>query len=171
MKVVERNQILASLRERIVAYAASRLQRDVAEDLAQEVLMVIEVKYARVESLDELLPLCFQILRYKMMGLRRKSARRGEYKQVPVDELPLADPAPNPETQAQRRQMQERLTAALERLEGRCRELFRLKLQGKTFAEIQGILGAGSINTVYTWDFRCRKQLLKLMGGHWETDR
>jgi hypothetical protein len=40
--------ILASLRERIVAYAAS-VQRDTAEDLAQEVLMVLEVKYAQVE--------------------------------------------------------------------------------------------------------------------------
>ena len=116
-KPVDRNRILLTLRERIVAYAASRLQRDVAEDLAQEVLMVIETKYARVEALEELLPLCFQIVRYKMMGLHRKSARRGEYKQVPVDDLPLADPAPNPEIQAERKQMQERLTAALERLD------------------------------------------------------
>lgn len=25
-----------------------------------------------------------------------------------------------------------------------------------------------SINTIYTWDLRCRKQLLDLMGGSWE---
>ena len=29
-------------------------------------------------------------------------------------------------------------------------------------------MGAQSINTVYTWDFRCRKHLLELMGGDWE---
>jgi RNA polymerase sigma-70 factor (ECF subfamily) len=29
-------------------------------------------------------------------------------------------------------------------------------------------MGAGSINTVYTWDFRCRQHLLELMGGSWE---
>ena len=46
--------------------------------------------------------------------------------------------------------------------------MFRLKLEGKSFAEIQAILGAGSINTVYAWDFRCRKQLLEFMGGSWE---
>jgi RNA polymerase sigma-70 factor (ECF subfamily) len=51
----------------------------------------------------------------------------------------------------------------------RCKELFRLKLQGMTFAEIQVRLGTGSINTIYTWDFRCRKQLLESMGGAWES--
>jgi RNA polymerase sigma-70 factor (ECF subfamily) len=29
----------------------------------------------------------------------------------------------------------------------------------------------GSINTVYTWDFRCRKNLLELMGGNWEAGK
>jgi RNA polymerase sigma-70 factor (ECF subfamily) len=60
------------------------------------------------------------------------------------------------------------LTAAVGRLGERCRELIRLKLQGKSFPEIQKILGVGSINTVYTWDHRCRKHLLELMGGDWE---
>jgi RNA polymerase sigma-70 factor (ECF subfamily) len=32
-------------------------------------------------------------------------------------------------------------------------------------------MGAQSINTVYTWDYRCRQQLLDLMGGNWETDK
>jgi RNA polymerase sigma-70 factor (ECF subfamily) len=44
----------------------------------------------------------------------------------------------------------------------------RLKLQGKTFPEIQKIMQAAAINTVYTWDHRCRKHLLELMGGDWE---
>jgi RNA polymerase sigma-70 factor (ECF subfamily) len=43
-----------------------------------------------------------------------------------------------------------------------------LKLDGKGFAEIQEILGAGSINTIYTWDSRCRKELMDRMGGAWE---
>ena len=171
VKLVDRDQTLLALRERMLAYAASRMQRDVAEDLAQEVLMVLQEKYAHLEAPDQLLPLCFQILRFKIMGLRRKSARRGEYNQPPIDELQLSDPDQNPEAHAESEQMRERLKEALSKLGGRCRELFRLKLQGKTFPEIQGILGAGSINTIYTWDFRCRKQLLKLMGGGWEVER
>jgi RNA polymerase sigma-70 factor (ECF subfamily) len=42
-----------------------------------------------------------------------------------------------------------------------------LKLQGKTFPEIQKIMGVEAINTVYTWDHRCRRRLLELMGGSW----
>jgi len=64
--------------------------------------------------------------------------------------------------------MSERLTSAIGKLGGRCRDLFRLKLEGKTFGEIQTALGAHSINTIYTWDARCRKRLLELMGGSWE---
>ena len=64
--------------------------------------------------------------------------------------------------------MLERLANAVGQLGERCREMIRLKLQGRTFPEIQKILGAGAINTVYTWDHRCRKHLLELMGGNWE---
>ena len=39
------------------------------------------------------------------------------------------------------------------------RRIIALKLEGRSFIEIQKILGAASVNTVYTWDFRCRKQL------------
>ena len=59
--------------------------------------------------------------------------------------------------------------SAIGHLGPRCKDLFRLKLEGKTFAEIHVLLRAGSINTVYTWDARCRKQLLQLMGGSWES--
>jgi RNA polymerase sigma-70 factor (ECF subfamily) len=43
----------------------------------------------------------------------------------------------------------------------------RLKLQGKAFPEIQKIMGVAAINTIYTWDHRCRKSLLEAMGGSW----
>jgi RNA polymerase sigma-70 factor (ECF subfamily) len=163
-----REQILTALRERIVAYATSRLGRDAAEDLAQEALMLLETKYPHVESMNELVPLSFQILRFKMNDYRRKAQRRGEFNPVSVDDIALADGSADPYDAVRRRQMRERLNAALQKLEGRCREIFRLKLAGRSFAEIQKELGAASVNTVYTWDFRCRKSLLELMGGKWE---
>ncbi|HUA62815.1 MAG TPA: sigma-70 family RNA polymerase sigma factor, partial [Verrucomicrobiae bacterium] len=70
-----------------------------------------------------------------------------------------------------RKEMLDRLTKAVAQLGDRCRELIRLKLQGKTFPEIQKIMGAGALNTVYTWDYRCRQNLLDLMGGNWERTR
>jgi RNA polymerase sigma-70 factor (ECF subfamily) len=163
--ILSQQEILLKLRERIVAFAASRLQRDAAEDLAQEVLILLHEKYPRVDRVDELLPLAMKILRFKMMAARRKAQRRGEYTQVPVDEMQIADGGMDPEADAERRETRERLIAALAQLGERCRRLFALKLEGKTFPEIQGILGAASINTVYTWDLRCRKQLQERMGG------
>ncbi len=130
--------------------------------------MVLQERYARVTRLEELAPLAFQITRFKMAGLRRKAARRGESSQVQVDDLPLAAGDPDPADQYERREMLERLRAALAGMEARCRELFRLKLEGRTFSQIQATLGARSINTVYTWDARCRKRLLERMGGSWE---
>lgn len=162
-----RTELLARLRERIFAFAASRIGREGAEDLAQEVLLVIHEKYGHLEALEELLPLSFQILRFKLAGRWRKEARRGERSQADVEELPLASEGPDPQAQAERAELLERLAAGLKELGPRCRELFRLKLQGRAFAEIQAAMGAETLNTVYTWDHRCRKQLLAKLGGRW----
>ena len=163
-----RAAVLAQLRERIVAFAASRYARESAEDLAQEVLVVIHEKYGHLERMEDLVPLSFQILRFKLAAWRRKSFRHGEHSALPADELPLASDAPDPEAAYAKRQLLERLGQGLAKLGARCQELFRLKLQGKGFAEIQAIMGAETLNTVYTWDHRCRKQLLDSMGGRWE---
>jgi len=168
---MERDEILARLRERIVAFATSHLSRDLAEDIAQEVMLLLHTKYSEISGLADLVPLSLQIARYKIVSLRRKAHRRGEDTQVPVEDVPLPDRGMDPLASLEKREMLERLTVALGKLEGRCRELFRLKLQGKGFAEIQRILGVKSINTVYTWDFRCRKQLLERLGGTWEAAR
>jgi RNA polymerase sigma-70 factor (ECF subfamily) len=165
---VEREQILAKLRERIVSFAASHLSRDAAEDLAQEVLMLLHEKYAHLERPEDLLPLSLQIVRFKIMSQRRKSVRRGEYTQVSISDIQLPDLDANPADSLERKETMERLTKAIGGLGERCRELLRLKLQGKTFPEIQRIMGAAAINTVYTWDHRCRKNLLDAMGGDWE---
>jgi len=165
---VAREEILSQLRERIVRFAASHYAGDAAEDLAQEVLLLLHEKYAHLERVEDLLPLSLQIVRFKMMSLRRKAVRRGEYSQVSITDIPLPDLDANPADQLERKQMLDRLAAAIPQLGERCRELIRLKLQGKNFPEIQKIMGVAAINTVYTWDHRCRKNLLELMGGDWE---
>lgn len=163
-----RETILAQLRERILAFATSRVSREHAEDLTQEALVVLHEKYPQVVELTELVPLAFQVLRFKMLDAHRKSLRRGEYNQESVEELPLADPADDPATQLDQKQRVDRLLSAITKLGERCRELFKWKLEGKSFPEIQKLMGQTSINTIYTWDLRCRKQLLGLMGSKWE---
>ncbi|HJV90658.1 MAG TPA: RNA polymerase sigma factor [Holophagaceae bacterium] len=160
--------LLGTLRERMVAFAASRYAGLHAEDLAQETLVVIHEKYGHLTRVEDLLPVCFQILRFKLVALQRKQGRRGEYHSESVEDLPLAGDAPDPEAAYARAQMLERLGRALKQLGERCRELFKHKLQGRTFPEIRELMGAEALNTVYTWDHRCRKQLLEHMGGRWE---
>ena len=165
---MDRDEILASLRKRILAFATLRVSRAQAEDLTQEVLVVLHHKYPHVADLTELVPLAFQVLRFKMLDAHRKSLRRGEYNQESVDGLPLPNPGGDPMTQLDQKQRVDRLLAAMAQLGERCRELFKWKLEGKSFPEIQKIMSQNSINTIYTWDLRCRKQLLSLMGGSWE---
>ncbi len=163
-----RDEILHRLRERIVRYAASRVQGDAAQDIAQEVLIVLHEKYARLERIEDLTPVAFEILRFKMMALRRKAVRRGEYHGVPVEEIQLPDSRVDIAADVEMRERRGKLMAAVERLPERCRRLIALKLEGRNFVEIRKIMAASSINTVYTWDLRCRKQLLELMGGNWD---
>ncbi|CUS38162.1 putative RNA polymerase sigma factor [Candidatus Nitrospira nitrosa] len=165
---MDHDQILTALRERILAFATSRVSRDHAEDLTQDVLAVLYDKYSHVTELGELVPLAFQILRYKMLDAHRKALRRGEYSQESVEDLPLADTGDNPMIRLDQKQRVDRLLTAIVQLGERCRELFTWKLEGKSFPEIQTLMGQVSINTIYTWDLRCRKQLLGLMGGSWE---
>ncbi|GLH65958.1 RNA polymerase sigma factor [Geothrix edaphica] len=163
-----RLEVLARLRERIVAFAASRGAGAHAEDLAQEVLVLLHTKYGHLERAEDLVPLAFQILRFKLAAHRRRAARRGEYDAVDLDAFPPPSDAPDPAMVLERKELLARLMGGIAQMGERCRELFRLKLQGRTFAEIQGLLGAASLNTVYTWDHRCRKQLLDTLGGRWE---
>jgi RNA polymerase sigma-70 factor (ECF subfamily) len=158
-----REEILRRLRERIVGFAASRMQRDAAEDLAQEVLILLHEKYGELERLEDLLPLSLKIVRFKMLAYRRKARRHGEFTQVATDEIQMPDGRTDALTAMEQREARERLVLAVSRLGERCRKLLGLKLEGKSFAEIQAILGASSINTIYTWDFRCRQQLVENM--------
>jgi RNA polymerase sigma-70 factor (ECF subfamily) len=155
-----RQEILRKLRERIVGFAASRIQRDAAEDLAQDVLILLHEKYGHLDRLEDLLPLSLKIVRFKMLAHRRKARRHGEFTQVSADEIQMPDGRTDALSSLEQREDLDRLLSAVAALGERCRKLLELKLEGKSFAEIQAVLGVGSINTVYTWDFRCRQQLM-----------
>jgi RNA polymerase sigma-70 factor (ECF subfamily) len=156
-----RDEILRKLRERIVGFAASRMQRDAAEDLAQEVLILLHEKYGDLHRLEDLLPLSLKIVRFKMLAHRRKARRHGEFTQVSADEIQVPDGRTDALTAMEQREARERLIAAVSALGDRCRKLLGLKLEGKSFAEIQAVFEVSSINTIYTWDFRCRQQLME----------
>lgn len=158
-EAVNRDQILERLRERIFRFAASRMQKEMAEDLAQEVLIVLHEKYSSLDRVEDLVPVSLEIARLKILAARRKSMRRGEHTQVAVEDVPVAAREADPFEETARREQVERLEAILKTLGERCRELMRLKLEGYGFGEIQTRLKAASLNTLYSWDFRCRQEI------------
>lgn len=111
----------------------------------------------------QLVPLALQITRFKLVAQARKSARRGENRQVDMDEAPIADQRVNLILQAEQNELLEKMRAALPLLGERYREIFWLKLDGLSFPEIQAAMGAQNINTVYTWEARCREDIKRLM--------
>ena len=161
-----RETTLASLRLRVLAAARRRLSPADAEDLTQEVLLLLATKYADVEETGQLVALGLGILRKKRADLWRKSARRGESTAEDAAAMPLPHGGPGPDTVAADRERLRLFTAAATRLEGRCREILRRKLEGLSFVEIAAELGR-PVNTVYSWDFRCHQRLRKLLGDRW----
>src|ERR1700728_1098107 len=129
-----REETLRKLRERIVSFAPSRMQRDAAEDLAQEVLILLHEKYGNLDRLEDLLPLSLQIVRFKMLAHRRKARRHGEFTQVAADEIQMPDGRTDALTALEQREARERLIAAISKLGERCQKLLALKLEGKSFA-------------------------------------
>jgi RNA polymerase sigma factor (sigma-70 family) len=165
-RTLTRDAALASLRLRILSAARRRLSPADAEDLTQEVLLLLTTKYAEVEDPAQLVALGLGILRKKQADLWRKSARRGEASAEDATEAPLAHGGPSPDTVAADRERLRLFAEAAARLEGRCREILRRKLEGLSFVEIAAELGR-PVNTVYSWDFRCHQRLRKLLGDRW----
>lgn len=152
------DDVLVRLRARLLGYARRVGREDAAEDLVQETFVVLTTKYAHVRAPEECVPLGIAILKKKMAAHHRKVRRRGEDSVVDASDAKLPAGEPDPEEAAHRRMLQERLQRAISGLSGRCRELVRLKLEDRTFAEIAEILEA-KLNTVYSWDRRCTERL------------
>jgi RNA polymerase sigma-70 factor (ECF subfamily) len=163
-----RDTVLAQVRARVVGFAAARVARDVAEDIAQDTLILLTTKYGHLDDPADLVPLSMRIARLKMMNHWRKKKRAPV---VPID-APEAPPEPpadkgDVEDHLVQRLLIDDLLRAVDRLSERCRRLLALRLEGHDFEEIRSRMSAGSINTVYTWDNRCRKNLRDVLGPSW----
>lgn len=159
-----RSRLLAQVRARAVGFARRVAGPAEAEDLAQEALLVLETRYPHLDRAEDLVPVALRIVRYKAAALWRKRRRRGEDRAEEWVEDRVASGSPGPDDLAERRELLDLLTAAVVQLGDRCRELFRLKLAGHDFAEIRAAMGAATLNTVYTWDHRCRQELRDRLG-------
>ena len=172
---LDRDEVLARVRARVLGAARARLSPADAEDLTQEALVLLTTKYAHVTAAGELVALGIRIVAFKRAAFWRKAARRQKLdgpSPGPVDpggDDPLErvpGTLPDPEEAAIAKQRLATFVEAAARLDGRCREILRRKLQGASFVEIAGELGK-PVNTVYSWDHRCHQRLKALLGDRW----
>ena len=129
--------------------------------------MLLHEKYRDVEAIEELVPLSFRIVRFKMAAGFRKSARHGEGTAVQAEDAGLCS-AGDPENDLIEREQRRLMLEALDELGERCREILKMKISGFGFEQIRLRLGAASLNTVYVWDLRCRRQLIERLKTVWE---
>jgi RNA polymerase sigma-70 factor (ECF subfamily) len=142
------------LRVRLVEYAFSRGMRDRADDVAQDTLAILWEKYAGRDE-HELTRLAYGICKMKIFEAMRAYARVGSL----PDGIPdPPDQTPTAYERIHRDEQRRLLHDAIARLGVRCRQLFRLRLEGKTTAQIAGIMGAPG-STIYVWESRCRHDL------------
>jgi RNA polymerase sigma factor (sigma-70 family) len=171
---LDRDEVLARVRARVLAAASAWLSPVDAEDMAQETLVLLSTKYAHVAAAEELVAIGAQIVRLKRRAFWRKAARRRALGETPApaghdEDKEASDPeseGPDPEAIARGRQRLSMLVEAAARLDGRCREILRRKLEGASFVEIAEELGR-PVNTVYSWDYRCHQRLRTLLGDRW----
>ena len=167
-----REDVLARVRTRILAFARKRLAPADAEDLTQDALVLLTTKYAHVSAPEELVAIGLRIVALKRTAFWRKSMRRQAAGESPAragaDDAPLdaRSEAPDPEEIEHRRQRLEMLVEAARQLEGRCRQILRRKLEGASFVEMAAEFGR-PVNTVYSWDHRCHKRLKALLAERW----
>ena len=84
-----------------------------AEDLAQEVLLVLHEKYAALDRIEDLLPLSLEIARFKIWARAEKSSAAARIRRSRWTICRWPARTPDPFEQAARRERVDRLEAAL----------------------------------------------------------
>jgi DNA-directed RNA polymerase specialized sigma24 family protein len=153
---------LELLRERIVRYGQSRIGRENAEDLAQETMLLISTKYPDLERIEDLFPLTFKIMTYKMMDLKG-SARWKSEQTIAGPEIPEPAGGTRPDETFETKEFFARFLAAVKLLSKDCRRILWLRIRKKSTADIRERLGAVSDRAVNLKVFHCREHLRQLM--------
>ena len=153
-----REDHLSSIRERLLRAWTYKVGKDVAEDIAQETLLLLESKYKHVTGATDLVKLSFTISTHVDQTLRRKLKAGREL--PPLEGWNPPDPACSQEYEM----LLSSIRSRIGELTGRCPELLRLQLDGYTPEEIRDKMGALRTGTVYVWTHRCIESLRQKLG-------
>lgn len=131
-----------------------------AADIAQEAYLRV-LRYREDKSLEDLRALLFTIA-INLIGMRLRGAR-GRYWVPLEDELTLIEDSPTPDRQIDAERRMNRLAAVIEKLPGKCQQVFLLRrihgLSQQEIAERMGISIKAVEKHITTALAICRKKL------------
>jgi len=157
---LQREDSFAQLRQRILnAFLSRRVSPEDAQDMTQKTMLILVSKYATVESPLDRIRLAYGIMNRLLLELHH--GRKLE--QEPEDGWKLVNPERGIEDELVRRERAALLEAAVGKLDGRCRQVTRLRLEEKSRTEIADILGI-TANHAGVLESRCLERLQKIMG-------
>lgn len=153
---LERNELYETLRERIRIFLTSKVGEQMAQELTQQVLLVMWRKYADKTSPEEAVKIAVGIGK-KLLLARFRDSR--PIVDTPVDEIPLADSRPLPGDEEDENPQvvvfREFLTSP--RCTEQCRKLFQLDLAGIEIEQVMTRMNTSSKQDIFNWRHRCRK--------------
>ena len=124
------------------------------EDLLQEIFVVLYRHWPTLDTTRPLRPWLFGVTFRVASAHRRRHAR-----EVPIDDIVVEDPAPDPEANLQDHESLALLSAALERVPAQRRSILILHdLEGVAVGDIAGQLALTKFG-VYTRLYRGREEL------------
>jgi RNA polymerase sigma-70 factor, ECF subfamily len=161
-----RREVYADLvrrhQEGLYRYArAMGLDGDSAADVVQDTLVKGFQDLTRCRDPERFEMWVFRILRNRCLDHLRDIRRRS----VPLEGLPLTDPDSDPEADAERRELRERLQAALGVMSAELRDAFLMKHhQDRSYEEMADLTGA-SVSALKMRVHRAREALRDALEG------
>ena len=169
------NQLFSQLRVRILALVkqriwntqmhASEIRQD-AEDLTEDICLVILRKYKTASFPKGFMPWVFKVVRNKI-GVyyqNRKRKERIEVSKVQVEELQVATDPDLPEQAIESQELDEMSFRAIKRLDRGCQAIIKALLQGEIKSHIREQKKLKHIGAIHVQIHRCRKRFIDLLG-------
>jgi RNA polymerase sigma factor (sigma-70 family) len=159
--ITRREKLFDTLRRRIFQSLLHRnIRRDEADEITQKAMVVVLSKYDDGRPLSEFLTVTFGIVRM----LLKERTHGPPLDQEPADGWKLRDGRPDPEAESMDTERRRFLERMITRLEGRCREVMKMRLMDLSRSEIASRLSI-SPNHAGVLEDRCLQRLRKLMYG------
>lgn len=165
-----KSEDLEKLRVRIRSYAASKQGGQAAEDITQEVLVVLAEKEKALGSplkFNDAMGFAVETLKYKCLEHGRRA--RKDSREIPVDDFSThpgfvvdADQYVTLEQKQEQKQLLERLKKGIRRLPERCQKLIKFDLERLDTKTISVQLNI-SVGNVWTTRSRCYEKLKQIV--------